>query len=115
MKKTKTALSFLFSAASLYSCLWAAEDTPKQADQIVTASSSFQLQIDLDATGKATIQGRAVDESSIAEILRALVNKDPEASVLICASEKGKFEPISKIMEICRKNGVKKFSMTTRP
>lgn len=104
----------LISVAAVCSVLHANDVTPKQVDPVAATRSAYQLQIDLDANGRATIDGKEVDEKVLVEIIGSLIKNDPEASILVCASEKSKFEPVSNIMNICRKNGVKKFAMSTK-
>ena len=95
--------------------LTAGETNPveTQKETATIAAQSSQLKIHIRSDGKVVIEDREVSDEALVQMLATQASKDKDTAISICASEKAPLPSVSKVLDLCRKQGLTKFTLQT--
>ncbi len=72
------------------------------------------LEIDIRANGEVVIDKVVVSEEALKEKLSAIAKENKQRAIYVVANEKASWESVTKVMNMCRKLGLQKFTLATR-
>jgi biopolymer transport protein ExbD len=81
---------------------------------IVCAAESASMQIDIDGTGHFAVSGKPLNEGALERVLAEFASRSGDKQVLIVATEKAPIEAVTKVMNLCRKTGLNRFSLQSK-
>lgn len=81
---------------------------------MVCAAESAGIRIDVSSAGQFTVSGKSLDEGALERALAELASRAGDEQVLIVADEKAPLGAVTKIMDLCRKIGLKKFTLRSK-
>ena len=84
-----------------------------QKETATIAAQSSQLKIHIRSDGKVVIEDREVSDEALVQMLATQASKDKDTAISICASEKAPLPSVSKVLDLCRKQGLTKFTLQT--
>ena len=79
---------------------------PKAASFASLSAVPQQLVINVDAEGRPTVARRAYDLPGLGDLLRGVVAKNPRATVVIRADERGLVKGFAQVLDACKRAGV---------
>ncbi len=65
-----------------------------------------QLVININDQGQAIVAKKPYDNKALAELIRAIVAKNPQASVVIRADERGLVKGFAQVLDVCKQSGI---------
>ena len=79
---------------------------PKASSAAGMAAIPQQLVINIDEQGRPIIARRAYDLKGLGELLQGVVAKNPKATVVIRADERGLVKGFAQVLDACKRAGV---------
>ena len=79
---------------------------PKAASFAGMSAVPQQLVINIDQQGRPIVARRAYDLASLGDLLRGVAAKNPRATVVIRADERGLVKGFAQVLDACKRAGV---------
>jgi biopolymer transport protein ExbD len=79
---------------------------PKAASFAGMSAVPQQLVINIDAQGRPVVARKPYDLSGLGDLLRGVVAKNPRATVVIRADERGLVKGFAQVLDACKRAGV---------
>src|SRR5687768_17272452 len=85
---------------------------PKTAAFASLSAAPQQLVINVGENGQPVVAAKAYSIDGIAELVKAAVGKNPDASIIIRSDRRGAREPLLEVFEACKRAGGQKVNIS---